>query len=204
VKILLALVLTFYLALAQAQTYLQVNGASLHDQPGYNSWNWGAGLEQGITDRWTVAGGWYRNSDYRGSTYAYGRYAFYKKNAWDIGIAVRSLVMNHIRWLQLYFQKYVTVIFVRLHYHVSKLLVPMLLALGSEYPLIRITNIPATNTVQADCFGPFFNFSHATGQHKRCGPHVHKGPHVAINHPVNIIIYWLQHMFHSRCWVHLA
>jgi hypothetical protein len=88
VKILLALVLTFYLSFGQAQTYVQINGASLHDQPGYNGWNWGAGLEQGITDRWTVAGGWYRNSDYRGSTYAYGRYAFYKKNAWDIGVAV--------------------------------------------------------------------------------------------------------------------
>jgi hypothetical protein len=88
VKILLALVLTFYLSFGQAQTYVQINGASLHDQSGFNGWNWGAGLEQGITDRWTVAGGWYRNSDYRGSTYAYGRYAFYKKNAWDIGVAV--------------------------------------------------------------------------------------------------------------------
>ena len=90
-KILLALVLTFYLSIAQTQTYVQINGASLHDQPGFNGWNWGAGLEQGITDRWTVAGGWYYNSDYRGSTYAYGRYAFYKKNAWDIGVAIGAV-----------------------------------------------------------------------------------------------------------------
>ena len=90
-KILLALVLTFYLSLAQAQTYVQINGISLHDQSGFNGRNWGAGLEQGITDRWTVAGGWYYNSDYRGSTYAYGRYAFYKKSAWDIGIAMGAV-----------------------------------------------------------------------------------------------------------------
>jgi hypothetical protein len=87
VKALFALVLALNLSLTQAQTYVQVNGASLHDQSGYNGWNYGAGLEQGITDRWTVAGGWYRNSDYRGSAYAYGRYAVYKKGAWDIGVA---------------------------------------------------------------------------------------------------------------------
>jgi len=63
----------------------------VHDQSGYNGFNWGAGLEQGITDRWTVAAGWYRNSEYRGSTYVYGRYAVYKKNAWDIGIAVGAV-----------------------------------------------------------------------------------------------------------------
>jgi uncharacterized membrane protein len=83
VKTLLALVLALNLSLAQAETYVQINGLSAHDQSGCNGFNYGAGLEQSITDRWTVAGGWYRNSDYRGSTYAYGRYAFYKKDAWD-------------------------------------------------------------------------------------------------------------------------
>jgi hypothetical protein len=91
VKTLLALALTFYLSLALSQTYVQVNGISLHDQSGFNEINYGAGLEQGITDRWTIAGGWYYNSDYRGSTYAYGRYAFYKKNAWDIGVAMGAV-----------------------------------------------------------------------------------------------------------------
>ena len=75
----------------QAETYIQVNGISVHDQSGYNGFNWGAGLEQGITDRWTVAAGWYRNSEYRGSTYVYGRYAVYKKNSWDIGIGVGAV-----------------------------------------------------------------------------------------------------------------
>jgi hypothetical protein len=91
VKALLALVLALNLSLIQAQTYVQINGLSVHDQSGYNGLNWGAGLEQGITDRWTLAGGWYRNSDYRGSTYAYGRYSFYKKGTWDIGVAVGAV-----------------------------------------------------------------------------------------------------------------
>jgi hypothetical protein len=91
VKTLLALVLALNLSLVQAQTYIQVNGISLHDRSGFNGINYGAGLEQSITDRWTVAGGWYRNSDYRGSTYAYGRYAVYKKDSWDIGVAMGAV-----------------------------------------------------------------------------------------------------------------
>ena len=74
-----------------AQTYVQVNGVSLHDRTGYNEFNYGAGVEQGITDGWTVAAGWYRNSEYSGSTYAYGRYAVYKKHSWDIGVAVGAV-----------------------------------------------------------------------------------------------------------------
>jgi hypothetical protein len=91
VKIYFALILAFFLSTVSAQTYVQVNGISLHDRSGFNGINYGAGLEQGITDRWTLAGGWYRNSDYRGSTYAYGRYAFYKNDAWDIGVAIGAV-----------------------------------------------------------------------------------------------------------------
>jgi hypothetical protein len=87
-KFVLVILLSLHFSSAWAQTYVQINGISIHDQPGYNEWNYGAGLEQGINDRWTVAGGWYRNSDYRGSTYAYGRYALYKKDRWDIGVAM--------------------------------------------------------------------------------------------------------------------
>jgi len=90
-KILLVILLTALIQQASANTYIQINGASIHDQSGFNGRNWGAGLEQGITDRWTVAGGWYYNSDYRGSTYAYGRYAFYKKDSWDIGVAIGAV-----------------------------------------------------------------------------------------------------------------
>lgn len=90
-KALLALVLALNLSLTQAQTYVQINGVSLHDQSGYNGFNYGAGLEQGITERWSVAGGWYYNSEYRGSIYAYGRYAVYKKNHWDIGFAMGAV-----------------------------------------------------------------------------------------------------------------
>lgn len=74
-----------------ADTYVQLNGVSVHDKPGYNSFNYGGGLEQTITDQWSLAAGWYRNSEYRGSTYAYGRYTFYKKNSWDIGVAVGAV-----------------------------------------------------------------------------------------------------------------
>ena len=48
-------------------------------------------VQQGITDRWTVAGGWYRNSEYSGSAYTYGRYAFYKRESWDVGLAVGAV-----------------------------------------------------------------------------------------------------------------
>ena len=41
-----------------------------------------------LEKNWNVAGGWYRNSEYRGSSYAYGRYAVFKKANWDIGVAV--------------------------------------------------------------------------------------------------------------------
>jgi hypothetical protein len=90
-KSLLALVLALNLSLTQAQTWLQINVASLHDQSGYNGFNYGAGLEQGITDRITMAGGWYRNSEYQGSTYAYGRYAIYRQDRWNIGVAVGAV-----------------------------------------------------------------------------------------------------------------
>lgn len=69
-----------------AQTYVQINGVSIHDKSGYNQFNYGAGIEQTITDRWTVAGGWYHNSEYRGSTYGYARYAVYKNGLWNLGV----------------------------------------------------------------------------------------------------------------------
>jgi len=90
-KLVLSVLLTLWFSSIMAQTYVQVNGISLHDRSGYNGFNYGAGLEQGINDRWTVAGGWYRNSEYSGSTYAYGRYAVYKKDSWDIGVAVGAV-----------------------------------------------------------------------------------------------------------------
>jgi hypothetical protein len=39
-----------------------------------------------LNQNWNVAAGWYRNSEYHGSAYAYGRYSFYKKHDWDLGI----------------------------------------------------------------------------------------------------------------------
>jgi len=90
-RICIFLFLLLLVVQTQAQTYVQVNGVSAHDQSGYNGRNWGAGLEQGISDSWTVSAGWYRNSEYSNSTYAYGRYAVYKKGSWDIGVAVGAV-----------------------------------------------------------------------------------------------------------------
>ena len=85
-KILIAILLTAFINQSTAETYIQVNGASVHDRAGFNGFNYGAGIEQTVLDRWTVAGGWYRNSEYRGSTYGYARYAVYKNGPWDLGI----------------------------------------------------------------------------------------------------------------------
>jgi hypothetical protein len=75
----------------QAETYIQLNGTSLHDRPGYNQLNYGAGIEKTVTENWNVAAGWYRNSEYRGSGYAYARYSFYKDGAWDLGVGVGAV-----------------------------------------------------------------------------------------------------------------
>lgn len=77
-KILFAILLATFINQALAQTYIQLNGISIHDRSGFNGFNYGAGVEHAVADRWTVAGGWYQNSEYRGSTYAYGRYTVYK------------------------------------------------------------------------------------------------------------------------------
>jgi hypothetical protein len=81
---------------AHAETYIQLNGASVHTKPGFNGFNYGAGIEQTISDRWTVAGGWYRNSEYRGSTYGYARYSVYNNGPWDIGVGA-GLVTGYQR-----------------------------------------------------------------------------------------------------------
>ena len=85
-KPLLAILLAIFIGQASAETYIQINGVSVHNRPGFNGFNYGAGIEHVVADRWTVAGGWFRNSEYRGSAYAYGRYAVYKSGPWNIGI----------------------------------------------------------------------------------------------------------------------
>jgi hypothetical protein len=74
-----------------AETYVQLNGISAHDQPGYNGFNYGAGIEQAVARDWTVAAGWYYNSERRGSAYTYGRYAVYKQDRWDIGVDIGAV-----------------------------------------------------------------------------------------------------------------
>ncbi len=90
-KLLLACFLFFINVSCHSNTYFQINGVSAHDRSGYNGLNFGAGIEHAVARDWTVAGGWYHNSERRGSTYVYGRYAIYKQDSWDIGIAVGAV-----------------------------------------------------------------------------------------------------------------
>ena len=90
-KILFLITLWVISAAIQAKTYVQINGVSMHDRSGYNGINYGAGIEHVVTKDWTVAGGWYHNSERRGSTYVYGRYSFYKNQDWDLGIGVGAV-----------------------------------------------------------------------------------------------------------------
>ena len=90
-KILLSLIMLCASKIILAQTFVQINGVSLHDRSGYNGINYGGGVEQALDSRWSMAAGWYRNSEYRGSTYVYGRYSFYKRDQWDIGAAVGAV-----------------------------------------------------------------------------------------------------------------
>lgn len=87
VFIFLTLIQTPFMVRA-GETYLQVNGLSMHSTSGYNGFNPGLGLEKEISDNWNIAGGWYYNSNYRGSAYAYGRYAYFRHEKWDLGIGL--------------------------------------------------------------------------------------------------------------------
>ena len=95
-KILLTILLALFFNQSSAETYLQINGASIHDKPGYNQFNYGVGIEQTVSQDWSVAGGWYRNSEYRGTTYGYARYSVYKNGPWDLGIGA-GLVSGYKR-----------------------------------------------------------------------------------------------------------
>jgi hypothetical protein len=90
-KTLIAILLVIFINQATAETYIQINGASVHDRSGFNGFNYGAGIEQTINNNWSVAGGWYRNSEYRGSAYGYARYAVYKAGPWDIGVGAGAV-----------------------------------------------------------------------------------------------------------------
>ena len=94
-QLLLACFLFLISVSSYSNTYFQINGVSMHDRSGYNGLNYGAGVEHALTQNWNVAGGWYYNSEYRGSIYAYGRYALYKRDSWDIGLAVGAVTGYH-------------------------------------------------------------------------------------------------------------
>lgn len=85
-RLFIAILFLLMSSLSSAETYLQINGTSLHSKPGFNAANYGLGLEHQLDDRWNIAGGWYRNSEYNGSFYSYARYAIWKQGSWDFGI----------------------------------------------------------------------------------------------------------------------
>lgn len=87
-KLLCALVIGFLSFGSSAQTYLQINGVSIHDHSGFNNVNYGGGLEQTVSDNWNLAAGWYRNSEWHGSTYGYARYSFYQSDKWNLGVGI--------------------------------------------------------------------------------------------------------------------
>ena len=87
-RVIILAVLTVFSLTCSAENYIRLTGVSLHSTAGNNALNYGIGLEHELNDRWSVAGGWYRNSEWHGSAYAYGRYAVYRDDMWNIGIGV--------------------------------------------------------------------------------------------------------------------
>lgn len=79
------------------ETYLQINGVSAHSKSGSNGFNPGLGIERAVSEHWNIAGGWYYNSDYRGSAYAYARYAYYRQDGWDLGIGIGGIT-GYTNW----------------------------------------------------------------------------------------------------------
>lgn len=90
-KYIFGFLILFNVLASHAETYLQVNGVSAHDRSGYNSFNYGAGVEHSLDQNWSIASGWYRNSEYRGSAYTYGRYSFYKQHHWNLGLSIGAV-----------------------------------------------------------------------------------------------------------------
>ena len=74
--------------LAQAETWLHVAGTSTHSRSGYNEQNLGLGLEWQAEPRWSAAIGFYRNSEYRTTAYALGKYQWWKKDQLAINLNV--------------------------------------------------------------------------------------------------------------------
>jgi hypothetical protein len=96
-KTILALFLILVSVNTGADTWLHINGASRHDQPGYNQVNTGIGIETDIVTNWTAAIGVYRNSEYSNSIYVYGRRSWYQGSGWDLGISA-GVVSGYPRW----------------------------------------------------------------------------------------------------------
>lgn len=87
-RLLLAILLFAATTFAFSETYIQLNGASIHDRAGFNSANYGAGIEQKLSEDWNVAIGGYKNSEYNASAYGYARYRLYENGPWNVGVGL--------------------------------------------------------------------------------------------------------------------
>lgn len=70
---------------ARADDWLTVTVGSRHHKRGYNEHNWGLGMEHGLTDRWRLVAGTYRNSYWRQTVYAGAAYEFASYGKWHFG-----------------------------------------------------------------------------------------------------------------------
>ena len=79
IRLLLSAILVASTAMVQAQTWIHVSGTSIHTRSGFNERNVGGGVEWQVQPRWSAAIGMYYNSEYRTSTYALGKYHWWRR-----------------------------------------------------------------------------------------------------------------------------
>jgi len=83
---LIALVLAYHKP-ASSQEYAVATVRSYHldRNKGYNEQNWGLGYERRLSDDWSIATGFYRNSFRRDTVYLFGAYTPWQMAGWHIG-----------------------------------------------------------------------------------------------------------------------
>ena len=90
-RAIILITLALFSLICSAEDYLRLTGISMHSTAGNNALNYGLGLEHELDETWSLGAGWYRNSEWHGSGYAYGRYAFYRDDMWNVGLGVGAV-----------------------------------------------------------------------------------------------------------------
>lgn len=75
------------LARAFSQTYAVTTVTAYHfdRHKGYNERNFGLGIEQRVTENWSVSAGYFKNSFYRKTVYVLGSYTPVELLGWRVG-----------------------------------------------------------------------------------------------------------------------